>query len=165
MSCTVYKNICSKLRAKPKTLQVGLTSLGGEKSNFMGYLNSDSLILMRFYLMLTTFLATAIGRTQNNPELRVKAHTEREALFFITCSGCKTTKHLILINNPRLHINIRADSTTGLSLVRVLHLEGWQLPHSLNILHVVSLKHKSQGCLLHLKSGALYCCCLYRYGN
>lgn len=68
---------------------------GGEESGFMGYFvqqNSDSLILTRFSLSPTTFLATEIGGTQNNPELRLKAGTEHEALFCIMCEGCKTTK-------------------------------------------------------------------------
>lgn len=37
MSHTVYKNIGNKLRKKPETLQVSLTKLWGEESNFMGY--------------------------------------------------------------------------------------------------------------------------------
>lgn len=88
MPCTVYKNIFNKLRTKPETVQAGLTGQGGEKSNFMGYFveqSSNSRILPKFYLSPTTFPDTAIGGTQNNSKVRLKAGSTSARLYFVLC--------------------------------------------------------------------------------
>jgi len=88
MPCTVYKNICNKLRKKPETVQAGLTGQGGEKTNCMGYFveqSSDCPVLLKFYLSPTTFPDTAIGGTQNNLEIRLKAGTASARHYFALC--------------------------------------------------------------------------------